>query len=85
MLLQKARNEAHRFGITFHRNKRSSVSLNSSLTNIEGIGPATVQKLLREFKSLSGIKNAAPADIEKMIGKTKAERVLLHLKVESIK
>ena len=71
-LLQKARDEAHRFGITFHRQKRSLNSLNSTLEEIPGIGKGSIEKLLIEFKSVANIKKASVADISKIIGQKKA-------------
>ncbi|UZR94573.1 excinuclease ABC subunit UvrC [Chondrinema litorale] len=71
-LLQKARDEAHRFGITFHRQKRSNSSLTSALEEIPGIGKGTIEKLLIEFKSINNIKNASVTDISKIIGLKKA-------------
>lgn len=75
-IIQQLRDEAHRFGITHHRNKRSKGTIKSALSDIEGIGPKTVESLLRTFKSVAGIQAAAPADIENCIGKVKA--AILH-------
>jgi len=74
-ILQRARDEAHRFGITFHRQKRSKRSLNSKLDQIEGIGPATRDKLLAHFKSLKRIKEASKEAIESVLGKQKGSRI----------
>jgi excinuclease ABC subunit C len=71
-LLQHIRNEAHRFAITFHRSKRSKGAINTSLSEIEGIGTKTAEKLLKHFKSVKKIKAASPEEIEKVIGKAKA-------------
>ncbi|MDW7690220.1 excinuclease ABC subunit UvrC [Flammeovirgaceae bacterium SG7u.111] len=76
VLLQKARDEAHRFGITHHRNKRSKASLNSSLLEVEGIGEGTVQKLLTHFKSMKKVKEAGMTELASVIGKKKAEILL---------
>jgi excinuclease ABC subunit C len=57
-IIQQARNEAHRFGITHHRNKRSKSNLNSSLEDIQGIGPSTVKALLDQFKNMKRIREA---------------------------
>jgi|TARA_B110000285_G_scaffold156214_1_gene174325 excinuclease ABC subunit C len=67
-ILQRARDEAHRFGITFHRQKRSKGSLHSELDQISGVGPATRDKLLGHFKSLKRIKEASKANLEKVLG-----------------
>jgi excinuclease ABC subunit C len=74
-ILQRARDEAHRFGITFHRQKRSKRSLNSKLDQIEGIGPATRDKLLSHFKSLKRIKEASKEAIESVLGKQKGSKI----------
>jgi excinuclease ABC subunit C len=74
-IIQHLRNEAHRFGITFHRNKRSSVFLKSELDDIKGIGEATVSKLLTIFQSVESIKNASFDDLVKVLGKAKAKVV----------
>jgi excinuclease ABC subunit C len=74
-ILQRARDEAHRFGITFHRKKRSKGSLNSKLDQIEGIGPATRDKLLAHFKSLKRIKEASKEAIESVLGKQKGSKI----------
>ncbi|MEN7546438.1 excinuclease ABC subunit UvrC [Rapidithrix thailandica] len=79
-LLQHLRNEAHRFAITFHRDLRSKNSLNTQLEEIPGIGTSTVQKLLTEFKSVKKLKEAAPSEIEQLIGKHKAQILLNGLK-----
>ncbi len=79
-LIQHMRNEAHRFGITFHRQKRSGDFLNSELEKIEGIGPATLKKLLKEFKSVERIKNLKEEDLEKVIGRAKAKKLLKYFK-----
>lgn len=72
-LIQNARNEAHRFGITFHRKKRGTGMLNSELDQITGIGEKTANLLLRKYKSLNEIKNAPFEDVKKIIGKKRAE------------
>lgn len=74
-LLQHVRNEAHRFAITFHRQKRSKSAISSQLTTIEGIGENTAVKLLKKFKSVKKIKEASLAEIEKIVGKDKAEKI----------
>jgi len=73
MLLQRIRDEAHRFAITFHRNVRSKNAFGTQLTDIEGIGEGTAQKLLKQFKSLRKIKGASEEEISAAIGATKAK------------
>jgi len=71
-IIQQLRNEAHRFGITFHRNKRSATALNTELETIPGIGEKTVVALLKHFRSISQIKKAAKQSIAEVIGQAKA-------------
>jgi excinuclease ABC subunit C len=68
-LIQQLRNEAHRFGITHHRNRRSKGTIKTALTDIPGIGPATAQKLLKHFKSVKGIQEATEEELATQIGK----------------
>ena len=82
-VIQQLRNEAHRFGVSFHRDKRSKSSLTSGLDNIRGIGENTKNKLLKKFKSISKLKKADEKEIIDLIGKSKAEKVMNYLK-ESI-
>lgn len=72
-LLQQVRDEAHRFAITFHRNRRSKRIIKTELTDISGIGKETAKRLLQNFGSLEAIKNSSLDEIEKIIGKKKAE------------
>lgn len=74
-IIQYLRNEAHRFGITFHRNKRSNAAIDSELTNIEGVGQKTAEELLKEFRSVKRIKEAGLEDIARVIGEAKARKV----------
>lgn len=68
-LLQRARDEAHRFAITYHRQKRSKRTLKTELTEIEGIGEKTANKLLKEFGSTHKIKKLEPEILEAFLGK----------------
>lgn len=72
MLLQQIRDEAHRFAITFHRQKRSKTQLTTSLTNFEGIGQKSTEKLLQHFKSVKKIKEAPIEEIARIVGQKKA-------------
>ncbi len=74
-IIQHARNEAHRFGITFHRNQRSKDFVISELDNISGIGEKTVQKLLSNFKSVDQIKLLKLDQLKEVIGLAKANVV----------
>ena len=75
-LIQQLRDEAHRFGITHHRNKRSKISLENSLDKIEGIGPKTVELLITHFGSVKKVMEAKKEELIQLIGKAKAEKVL---------
>jgi len=81
-IIQQLRNEAHRFGINHHRNKRSKGAINSDLSNIPGIGEKTVLTLLKKFKSIKRLKIATFEDLEQLIGKDKATKISHHFKIE---
>ncbi len=72
-IIQHARDEAHRFGITFHRKKRSDNFLKSELDDIKGIGPKTKEILLKEFKTINGIKEASKEKLTEVLGAAKAQ------------
>ncbi|MDC6351006.1 excinuclease ABC subunit UvrC [Zeaxanthinibacter sp. PT1] len=74
-IIQTARNEAHRFGIKFHRNKRSKTAISSELEAIDGIGEKTASDLLKNFRSVKRVKEASFEDLSKAIGKAKARIV----------
>nr|WP_262903984.1 excinuclease ABC subunit UvrC [Polaribacter gangjinensis] len=74
-IIQYLRNEAHRFGITFHRNKRSKSAIQSELEQIPDIGTQTITTLLRTFKSAKRVKEASFEEIQEAIGKVRAEKV----------
>lgn len=74
-IIQHLRNEAHRFGITFHRNKRSKSAISSELEQIPDIGKQTISTLLRTFKSAKRVKEASLEELEKVIGKARAQKV----------
>jgi excinuclease ABC subunit C len=75
-VLQFIRNEAHRFGITFHRNKRSSKFLLSELESIPGIGEKTIDSLMKKFKTIKRLKTKSTDEIAAEIGKSKATKVI---------
>mgnify|MGYP001229890806 FL=1 len=75
-LIQQLRDEAHRFGITHHRKQRGRDSLGTSLDKIEGIGPKTVELLISHFGSVKKVMEAKKEELEGLIGKGKAEKVL---------
>ena len=74
-LLQQIRDEAHRFAITFHRNRRSKRTITTELSEIKGIGKSTADKLLKEIGSLVMIQNADLETLSKVVGKSKAELI----------
>ncbi|MBP7809832.1 MAG: excinuclease ABC subunit C [Bacteroidia bacterium] len=74
-VIQQIRDEAHRFGITHHRNKRSRETFKSELSEIKGISDITAQKLLTELKSVKNIKEATLEELTKIIGNSKAKLV----------
>ncbi|MGK7395664.1 MAG: excinuclease ABC subunit UvrC [Candidatus Cyclobacteriaceae bacterium M3_2C_046] len=82
-LLQKVRDEAHRFAITFHRQKRSKASFSSDLEHIKGIGKKSVDKLLQNFRSIKNIRNADFEQLKLLIGADKAKLLQDHLKQEN--
>jgi excinuclease ABC subunit C len=74
-VIQYLRNEAHRFGIEHHRNKRSKSATESDLNNIEGIGEQTLVKLIKEFKSVTRIKKLGLDELTNIVGKSKANKI----------
>lgn len=74
-IIQQLRNEAHRFGITHHRNKRSKSALNNQLEQIPGIGKQTVVSLLKHFKSTKRVSQASFENLEQIIGNSRATKV----------
>ena len=72
------RDEAHRFGITFHRQKRSKGFIHSELENIEGVGPKTIELLLRHFRTVEKIRTAPAEELSALVGPAKAARLLVH-------
>jgi len=81
-IIQQLRNEAHRFGITFHRDKRSKEALNTELESIPGIGEKTVVELLRAFKSTKRIKAASFDELEKIVGAARAKKIVVYFSNE---
>ncbi len=77
-LLQQIRDEAHRFAITFHRNRRSKRTITSELTEIKGIGKSTAQKLLEIFGSVNDIKKCTTTALSEVIGIQKAKLIKNH-------
>lgn len=74
-VIQQLRNEAHRFGIEHHRNRRSKSALNTELETIPGIGEKTIVELLKTFKSAKRVANAKLDELEDVVGKSKANKI----------
>ena len=74
-VIQHMRNEAHRFGITAHRNRRSKAFTKTRLQDIEGVGEQTIQLLLRHFKSVKKVGEASYEELEALLGKSRADAV----------
>jgi excinuclease ABC subunit C len=81
-LVQRVRDEAHRFAVGFHRQRRDKRTLVSELDAIPGIGPATRRKLLSRFGSVRGVRGASEAELALAVGPAVARRVLAHMKKE---
>lgn len=73
LLLQQIRDEAHRFAITFHRQKRSKATIKTEIEDLKGIGRLTADKLLKHFKSVKKIKEASLEELSSIIGRKKAQ------------
>ena len=78
-LIQNLRNEAHRFGITFHRLKRSGTMTRSSLEGIPGIGTNSIEKIFKRFKSMEGIKGASLEELSAEVGLSRARKIKEHI------
>jgi len=81
-VLQHIRDEAHRFGITHHRNKRSKGTIKTELTDIKGISETSANKLLIQFKSVKKISECTLLELETLIGKAKAKLVFEHFRTK---
>jgi excinuclease ABC subunit C len=79
-IIQHLRNEAHRFGINFHRDKRSSEMIKSDLDQINGIGPKSKEILLKHFGSVNKIKDATTSELENLVGHSKSVILTEHFK-----
>lgn len=82
-VIQHARNEAHRFAITFHRNLRSKSFTSTELTQIPGIGDKTAEKLLSHFGSVKKIKDASPTDLMEVVGLNVTKKLQAYFKAET--
>lgn len=77
-LIRRIRDEVHRFGISFHRNKRSKAAIKNELEQIRGIGKATADVMLKKFRSVNNIKNLSMVEITETIGSSKAKIIYHH-------
>ncbi len=77
-VIMHLRDEAHRFGITFHRQKRSAAFIHSELEAVPGLGPKSIAKLMNHFKSISGICRASQEEVAKVVGASKAMALKQH-------
>jgi excinuclease ABC subunit C len=78
-VIQFMRNEAHRFGITHHRNRRSKSAITSELDDIKGIGPKTKEELLQSFKTIRAIKQLSLEELQRVVGLAKAKIIFHYL------
>jgi excinuclease ABC subunit C len=76
--IRRIRDEVHRFGVSFHRAKRSQGTFKNELETIEGIGKKTANELLTHFRSIANIKKASTDDLAKIIGHSKAKLITSH-------
>jgi len=77
-LIRRIRDEVHRFGITFHRNKRSKGTFKNELEDIKGIGKNTVDELLKKFRSVNTIREKTKKELAEIIGESKANLIWEH-------
>jgi excinuclease ABC subunit C len=77
-VIQHLRNEAHRFGISFHRDKRSKSAISTELELISGIGEQTVLQLIKHFKSAKRVKEATLEQLTELVGKARAEKIIAY-------
>jgi excinuclease ABC subunit C len=78
-LLQRVRDEAHRFAVGYHTHVRNTRTKRSILDDIDGVGPATRKKLIRTFGSVAGIRQASQSEIAKVVGNSKAQSIISQL------
>jgi len=77
LLIQRIRDEAHRFAITFHRQKRSKATFKTEMESIKGIGKKTTDLLLQKYKSWKKVKEAPAEELKALIGEKKANQILM--------
>ena len=82
-LIQRIRDETHRFAVTFHRQRRGARQTKTALSEISGVGPRTVQKLLREFGSVANVRRAGVEKLSELVSRKMAEKVMKELGQEA--
>jgi excinuclease ABC subunit C len=81
-LIQQIRDETHRFAVSFHRQRRGKRQTKTALSDIPGVGPRTIQKLLREFGSIANLRRAGREKLSRVVSAKVAEAILAHLEAE---
>src|SRR6266403_433288 len=81
-LIQQIRDETHRFAVSFHRQRRGKRQTKTALSDIPGVGPRTIQKLLREFGSIANLQRAGKEKLSRVVSPKVAEAILAHLEAE---
>jgi excinuclease ABC subunit C len=81
-LIQQIRDETHRFAVSFHRQRRAKRQTKTALSDIPGVGPRTIQKLLREFGSIANLRRAGQDKLSRVVSPKVAEAILVHLEAE---
>jgi excinuclease ABC subunit C len=81
-LIQQIRDETHRFAVSFHRQRRGKRQTKTTLSDIPGVGPRTIQKLLREFGSIANLRRAGKEKLSRVVSGKVAEAILAHLEAE---
>ena len=74
-VIQHMRDEAHRFGLSKHRNRRSNSAIKSELEQVEGVGPKSIEKLLKHFGSVKRLKESNKEEIKQVVGEKLAEKL----------
>jgi excinuclease ABC subunit C len=85
ILVQHLRNEAHRFSIMFHRQKRSSDFAKSVLESVAGLGAKTIERLYKRFRTFEGIRNSSYEELAETVGKSKAKAITDYFRTSGIK
>jgi excinuclease ABC subunit C len=82
-MMQQIRDEAHRFAVTFHRQRRSASRLRSELLDISGVGEVTARRLLKRFGSLKGVRQAAVESLSEVVDRSLAQKIHESLRYET--